>query len=628
VVPVTDRWGIAERYVDASGTERVVRPETVDRLRAVIGEPDPTPVPLVVRPGDRARLGPGMLQLEQGSTTIVADRLPPDVPLGYHSFTGSDGAERLVIVAPARCHLPPGGRAWGWAVQLYAARSAASWGIGDLADLAALTRWSRGCGAGFVLVNPLGAVAPVGAQQPSPYFPASRRFRNPLYLHPPDVPGGSDDLGVVGDAARAARALNDLRTIDRDEAWRLKLGALEAIWTSHPPLGEFERWRAEQPPALEQFAIWSVLCEQHGPTWRRWPADCRTPDGPGVNDAAARRPGRVAFYAWLQWLAGRQLATASGQGTAVIEDLPIGVDPDGFDAWAWQDSLALDVTVGAPPDEFSRRGQDWGLPPLVPWRLARAGYTPFVESVRASMAAGGGLRVDHVMGLSRLWWIPAGADPTEGAYVHYPVEDLLAILALESHRAGAVVIGEDLGTVDASFRRLLADHDVLSYRLLWFEQEEPRRWPAKAMAAVTTHDLPTVAGLWDGSDLETQRRLGLEPNQAGSEQIRARLADGAGLPADAGPADAVLGAYRRLAQAPSRLLTATLEDAVAEPERPNIPGADGRRPNWSMALPVPLEQVENHPTAVRLARLLSAAVTGDTRRHTESRSGTEPEPDR
>src|SRR5581483_11751098 len=273
-----------------------------------------------------------------------------------------------------------------------------------------------------------------------------------------------------------------------------------------------------------------------------------------------------------------------------------------------QDLFAPDVTVGAPPDEFNTRGQDWGLPPFVPWRLEDAGYQPFIDTIRATITAGGGLRVDHVMGLFRLWWIPGGSRPADGGYVRYPADALLDIVALESHRAGAVVVGEDLGTVEAGVREAMSERAMLSYRLLWFEDDDPSDWPQTAVAAVTTHDLPTVAGLWDGSDLHSQRRLGLEPNEAATEAIRRRLAAAGRLPAEAEPAAVVIAAHQLLARAPSVLLTATLDDAVAEPERPNMPGADDQRPNWCLALPVTVEGLEQHALARQVASTLAEAV--------------------
>ena len=605
---MTDRFGIDDSYLDVGGKQRHVAHASIARLQELIGEPAAVSSPtIIVRPGERPDVGRGELELEDGPTVTVDGRLPADLPLGYHRLCASDGSSRRVIATPGRCHLPQGWRAWGWAAQLYAARSTASWGIGDFGDLARLSGWTRRLGAGFVMINPVGAVAPTQKQQPSPYFPATRRFRNPLYLRVEDVPGAASAPDAVAAAARAGRALNEHRTIDRDAVWRIKRDALETIWKAAPAPADFDNWRAAQPHALQQFATWSVLVEQVAPRWRDWPTDCRRPDGGGVAAFADQHSEQVRFEVWLQWLLERQFAAASS-ATAVIQDLPIGIDPDGFDAWTWQDILALDASVGAPPDEFNQHGQDWGLPPFIPWRLAAAGYEPFIETVRATLSSGGGIRIDHVMGLFRLWWIPNGARPGDGAYVRYPAEDLLAVVALESHRAGAVVVGEDLGTVEKHARDTLADHDVLSYRLLWFEENEPRTWAAKTMAAVTTHDLPTVAGLWDGSDLETQHRLGLDPNTASTEAIRARLAAFTGLDETASVADAVIAAYSVLAQAPSVLLVATLEDAVAERERPNIPGADEERANWSRALPSLLEEIETNPVATRLATVLDDAI--------------------
>ncbi|MFG1751733.1 4-alpha-glucanotransferase [Streptosporangium sandarakinum] len=642
---MADAWGIEHEYEDAGGRRHRVSPETVAALREAMGAPPYDagtdgsyggadagadrsrgdtdgragadggdggdggggPRTLVRRRGDR--VGPAELVLEDGSELRVDDVLPPDLPFGYHTLRrpGEETGHRL-IVSPGRCH-PPERRAWGWAAQLYAARSRESWGVGDLADLRRLARWASGqCGAGFLLLNPLHATAPVPPVQPSPYFPASRRFHSPLYLRVEEVPGAAESGADLHDLAARGRALNERRHIDRDEAWRLKLAALEAIWRRTPPGEEFDAWRARRGDGLAEFAAWCALTERHGPNWRVWPVEYRRPDGPAVARFAREHADRVRFHAWLQWLTDRQLAAAAS-GVQIIQDLPVGVDPDGADAWSWQDLLAQGVSVGAPADEFNTAGQDWGLPPFVPWKLRRAGYRPFADSVRATIASAGGLRIDHVMGLFRLWWIPSGAGAGQGAYVRYPAGDLLDIVALESHRAGAVVVGEDLGTVEPGVRETLADRRMLSYRLLWFEEDDPARWPERALAAVTTHDLPTVAGLWDGSDLAAQRRLGLDPNEDGSKELRRRLAEAGDLDAGADAEAAVLAAYRLLARAPSLLLSATLDDALAEPERPNIPGADGERANWCLALPVPLEELENRPLARRLAETLSGAVT-------------------
>jgi 4-alpha-glucanotransferase len=597
---VTDEWGVDDRYIDASGAEQTIDPATVERLREIIGQPAPGDPPVLFRRPGTAMPGPGTVEVEDGGELRVDGRLPPDLPLGYHRWRTPDGSATRLIVTPGRCHLPEGLRAWGWAMQLYAARSRDSWGMGDLADLAHWARHSaQKWGAGFLLVNPMHAAAPTPGQQASPYYPATRRFRSPLYLRIEDIPGAAelDDLPRL---AKLGHALNDSREIDRDAVWRLKLSALELLWERRRP----------QPAVgadMHQFATWAALTEQFGADWRGWPVAYRHPDRPAVAEFAAAHADRVAFHAWLQELAEEQFAAASAP-LAVIQDLPIGVDPGGADAWAWQDLLALEVSVGAPPDEFNTAGQDWGLPPFVPWRLARAGYQPFIDSIRAGMAAHGGLRIDHVMGLFRLWWIPENAGAKGGAYVRYPADDLLDIVALESCRAGAVVVGEDLGTVEQAARDAMAERNMLSYRLLWFEQDDPTTWPTTALAAITTHDLPTVAGLWTGRDLTAQQEAGVTPNEESTQQIRDRLADTGELVEDAPETEAVLAAHRLLARAPAVLLAATLDDAVAEPERPNIPGGDGRRPNWSLALSVPLEDLETHPLAEEIASILAAAT--------------------
>ena len=287
-----------------------------------------------------------------------------------------------------------------------------------------------------------------------------------------------------------------------------------------------------------------------------------------------------------------------------MHDLAVGVDPDGADAWLWQDCYVDGATVGAPPDEFNTQGQAWGLAAPDPWRTQQAAYAPFVETLRASLRAGGGLRVDHVMGLFRLFWIPAGAEPGDGAYVRYPAADLLDILALEAHRAGAYVVGEDLGTVEAGVREELARRRVLCYRLLWFEDRDPSAFPRPAMAAVTTHDLPTVAGLWTGRDLEHERRLGRRPDEEANAGIRRRLQELTGLGDGAEVDDVVVAAYAALGRAPSTLLVASLDDAVCSEDRPNMPGRNDW-PSWSLALPASLEALESHPMPRRLAGALA-----------------------
>ncbi|MBA2444268.1 MAG: 4-alpha-glucanotransferase [Nocardioidaceae bacterium] len=623
-----DAWGIQRHWVDANDKPQTVEDDTILLLRELIGEPpsasDRT-APIVTRPGRDLGLGDMVIRVvcEDGQTRAFAGAVPDDFPLGYHQMHTDDGHTRTLIVSPGRCWLPEGWRAWGWTVQVYAARSRHSWGMGDLGDLKALREWSESIGAGFMLINPLHAVAPTAGQEASPYLPVTRQYRNPLYLRIDDVPGA--DRMDLADLAEAGRSLSQRDLIDRDAVFRLKSTALRLIFDEHRFEAEasggsqldasesspdaFAAWRREQGQPLHDFATWCVLTQLHGADWRCWPVDLHDPRGAAVSHLADTHADEVEFYAWVQWLLERQLREATGRLT-VIQDLPIGVDGGGSDAWAWQDQIAAGASVGAPPDAFNSLGQDWGSPPLHPWRLRAQGYDAFISSIRATMANAGGLRIDHVMGLFRLWWVPEGKSPAEGAYVRYPSGDLLDIVALESHRAQAIVVGEDLGTVEHGVRETLAEHNVLSYRLLWFEEPEPAEWPVSAMAAVTTHDLPTVAGLWLGTDVEEQRARLAEPEdqlQRGRQQLLSHL-DTAELAPDASGEQAVVGAHRLLARAPSILLAATLEDAVATQQRPNMPGAMDR-PNWCIPLPVRVEDLATYPLAQELIEILRPAVT-------------------
>ena len=600
--------GVQSFYVDALGKRHAAPRETlraIERAMSSGGQRRARWETVVVQAGTAPRVGGGDVQLETGETITVGDTLPADLPEGYHDLTGRRGRRIRLIVAPPACHLPPDYFTWGWAIQLYAARSRRSWGIGDLADLRRLGRWARAQGAGLALINPLAAPAPVLPQQPSPYFPSSRRFRSPLYLRIEEVPGARD-VAIVRELARTAHRLNRERLIDRDRVFELKTQALEAIWRLARERTDpaFETFRRDQA-GLREFATFCALAEKFGGGYRGWPAEYRHPSSAAVARFArgAKARERIAFHEWLQYQVDRQLARASA-AMPVMQDLPIGFDAEGADAWAFQDVLASGISVGAPPDEFNTQGQNWGLPPFVPDKLRDAGYEPFVQTIRACLRHAGGLRIDHVMGLFRLFWIPAGSDARAGAYVHGHAGDLLAIVALESRRAGAVIVGEDLGTVEERAREELAARQILSYRLLWFEKTPPSKYPERALAAVTTHDLPTVTGLWNGADLDVQRELGLSPNVAGTREIRSRVGRTARVPASASPLEVVARVHESLARAPSRILTATLDDAMTVEERPNMPATSDEWPNWRLALPQPIETLEQSRLARRIAKAL------------------------
>ncbi len=601
----TDCWGIDSGYEDCAhqwcATSEDARRALLKAMRADEGSPPPVPAVRVVRRGRGTGLrGPGDLHLEDGRSLPVDRAAPTDLPLGYHDFQPARGEATRLIVTPARCYLPKGMRWWGWTAQLYALRSKDSWGIGDLEDLRRLAEWSASeLGASVIMVNPLGAASPGVPQQPSPYYPSSRRFRNPIYLRVEEAP----DLADLAPMATAARPLNHQRRIERDRVFQFKMQALARLWDRFAGDDRFDGYCREQGEALRQFANFCALSEQFRAGWRCWPTEYRDPGSPQVERFAAEHSARVRFHQWLQWLTDAQLARCS-EALAIMQDLPVGVDPEGADAWVWQGVLAEGVTFGAPPDPFAAGGQDWGLPPFIPHQLRAARYEPFIQTIRAALRHAGALRVDHVMGLFRLFWIPRGAPAADGAYVRYPVDDLLGILALESHRAKAIVVGEDLGTVESGVREKLAACNVLSSRVLWFESDPPARYPRGAMASITTHDLPTIAGLWTGSDLRAQQQAGLASNAEGTAQMRERLRDFTGAADAAEPREVVARAYHLLGQAPSMVVTATLEDALAVEERPNMPSTLDQWPNWSLALPETLEQLQQDP----LPRAIAAAL--------------------
>ena len=611
-------------YKDALGKWHEAGQKTEQAILTAMGvDPDSPVLPeendpvLLIRDGESRRLlGPGMLTLESGETQGVLDRLPGDLPHGYHTLQ-LEGSEQAipVIATPRRCWLPADLKTWGWSVQLYAARSRESWGIGDFNDLYRLAQWSsEKHGAGMMLLNPLGAATPVQPLQSSPYYPTSRLFLNPLWLHIPAL-AGVQALGPGYEAiSRKALALNSERLIDRDKVSSLKMAALEMLWQTFSSDPAFDTFCAKRGAALDTFAVFCALAEHYKSGWRLWPSEFQHPRSAAVGEFTRSKATRICFHKWLQWLLEKQLSSSS-QLLALMQDLPIGVDPDGADAWAWQDIFAQGVGVGAPPDEFNTQGQNWGLPPFVPHKLRAAAYRPLVETIRASFRQCRGLRIDHVMGLFRLFWIPNGMKPADGAYVRYNENEMLSIVALESERAGAYVVGEDLGTVEDEAREKLASFQVLSYRLLWFEKDAPQSYPLDALAAVTTHDLPTIAGLWTGSDLERQRELGLNPNDESTGEICSRLAATAKLNGNSPIHDVVDGTYKVLASAPSRIITACLDDVLAVEERPNIPAtSQDQNPNWSMALPEPIEKIIQSGLADKIA----ASLRSREARHPET----------
>lgn len=617
----TDQYGIVDRYCDAKGdwkkTSEATRKTILTAMRIDTQEERREfPGAVVLQPRHTSPFpGAGTLRLEDGSEQQVSKSWPKDLPYGYHRWHGDDGRTCRVIVSPGRCYLPRKLHTWGWAAQLYALRSAGSWGMGDLGDLRELARWSsEEHKAGMLLINPIGATLPLAEQQPSPYSPSTRLYRSLLYLRMEDLPG-IHELEEFPELQRQGTLLNREPQIDRDRIFMLKMNALELLFQRFSGDPAFDDYCREMGESLMRFARFNVLAEHRGTGWKRWPQQFRSPESPAVIRFAELRADRIRFHQWIQWQIDRQLA-AAGQHLSIMQDLPIGVDAEGADSWTWQDVLAEGCSVGAPPDLFNTAGQDWGLPPLIPHRLRDAGYEPFIQTIRAGLRHAGGLRIDHVMGLFRLYWVPADGGPREGAYVRYPVDDLLGILALESHRAKAFVVGEDLGTVEEGTRERLHDAQVLSYRVLWFEDEPPKDYPEMAMAAVTTHDLPTIAGVLTGADLQEQRSLGIAADQKSEEEIKERLLVAAEVDEEVPVDEAIVQTHEKLTEAPSMLVVATLDDALGVTERPNLPSAaPDQRPNWSIPLPKMLEEIEEDERVRQVAEAMSKRVTGRSGSH-------------
>lgn len=609
-------WGIDTGYWDALGTWREPPEHSLDAIAKAMGaesdrdQPPSGPSMWFVEAGRGEFLQtPRDLRLEDGTILNRIDALPPDAPLGYHELHPLDGgAITRLVISPRRCH-PHHEHTWGWSTQLYATRSRQSWGIGDLGDLATLGKFAASQGAGIIATNPLHACGPTNPQQASPYYPSSRRYRNPIYLRIENVPGAAELGDILTTAAKAGQDLNHMRQIDRDQVWALKREVLLQCFMDTYVAGNtrnnhgFDLYVAQEGEALVQYATYCAIAEIHGNDWRHWPSALRNPNSESVAHLHLELGESVRFHSWLQWQLDEQLGKA-GEELSIMGDLAIGVDPGGADAWAWQDLLALDINVGAPPDEFNTQGQNWGLPPFIPHKLRAASYEPFIETLRSAFRHVGGLRIDHVMGLFRLFWIPSGADASQGSFVRYPASELLDLVALESHRANAFVVGEDLGTVEDEVRVELAERNILSYRLFWFESGPISEYPEQALAAMTTHDLPTVAGRWTGKDLEAQHELGLFPNEQGEQAINHKLADLVDCPANTSPIEVATRAYAALTCAPSQLVVATLDDALGVIERPNMPGTIGQWPNWSLALPVPIEDFPQHPGIQAIAEAL------------------------
>ncbi len=617
---------------------------------------------------------PGELEVEDsrnmGST--VRNRylfpLPVTPGPGYHRFSVTIASQpehsqppmRLIVV-PEACYTPPGleegRRTWGPSLQLYSVRSRRNWGMGDFTDLETLVEECSRMGAGILGVNPLHTLFPQNPHHISPYSPSTRLYLHHLYLDVeavPDFAHCSEAREMALDPAFQAR-LSQLRNeefVPYPEVHACKKQILERLYRHFREYhlagdsergGAFRDFQARGGEDLYLYGVFEALQEHfkalddHTWGWPVWPEEYRDARSDAVASFAQSNAERVEFYQYLVWESERQLASVGqrslecGLTVGLYQDLAVGVDGAGFETWAFQGLYALNARAGAPPDDFNLHGQDWGLPPFIPHRLRENAYEQFIQILRSNMRYSGALRIDHVMGFMRLFWVPPGKKPLEGTYVRYPFQDLLGILALESHRSHCLIIGEDLGTVPQEVRETLAARNVLSYRLLYFEKEEggdfklPSDYPAGALVAVSTHDLPTVRGFWKGRDIAVRTELNLFPTKklredqiVGRAQDRARLLlalEGeellpeslvhvdSGLVAEM-TSELIMAIHRYLCRTPSKVFMVQLEDLLGQVEQANLPGTVNEHPNWRRKLPLDLESLRGHQVLRETARFI------------------------
>lgn len=607
----------------------------------------------------------------------VSFALPSDLPLGYYQVKAwaQGGGARTestfrLIVAPTRCYIPDclerGAGLWGFALQLYGVRSDRNWGIGDFRDLGVLVDWAGKLGAGLLGLNPLHVLKNSPPYHISPYSPNSRLFLNELYIDVEQVaecktsPEVQQRLADPSFRAQLAAARNS-EFVDYRAVASAKRAVLDLCYRAflrenfegtEPELKPktargwfFHHYAQQEGEPLLQYALFQALeDERHfvqspSVVWADWPEQYRSPASDAVGEFKRRHMKRVRFFQYLQWLAADQLSALVGKAhdagmpIGFYHDLALGSDRYGADGWRFQNVLAMNADCGAPPDAFAPEGQNWGLPPANPVRLRESGYEYVIEILRNNLRYGGAIRIDHVMALFRLFWIPRGLPASKGTYVHYPAEDLLAILALESMRAKALVIGEDLGTVPDWVRDRLGTAGVLSYRVWYFERtgsgalKPPGAYPAQALAVVTTHDLPTLSGFWEGTDIETRAKLNLfasdqarvgmlaERQMDKTRMLAALKSEGllpAGLSEDPAQTPAMTtelaeAVHVYLARSPAWVVLANIEDVIGARAQSNVPGTVDQHPNWCRKLPVSLEGLMQDPRFEHLAAQLRSA---------------------
>jgi 4-alpha-glucanotransferase len=664
--------GIAPDWIDALGHPRQVEVGSLRTILSALGFPcdsdadlaesrarltgaDKKPPPLITAtagspialtdlPIDKASSGELIFEngeradIELQSCAAGALIAPAIDTPGYHRLRFGN-RELTLAVAPSRCvttnDIAQDERLWGLAVQLYALRRDGDGGIGDTRALRALTANATRHGADAIALSPVHSLFPADPSKFSPYSPSSRLFLNPLFADPTDVFGSARVGAISGSDTDKQRSGPNL--IDWPQAARSKLALLSRLYDDFAAkdlqhqtslAGEFGAFVQNGGELLRQHALFEALharwfgAETPIWNWSDWPADWRDPANKTVKGYAAAEPRAIEFQMFLQWIADSSFAAAqadarrAGMRIGLISDLAIGMDRGGSHAWARQKDLLLGLNVGAPPDAFNARGQDWGLTGFSAQALIASGFEAFLATLRAALRHAGGVRIDHAMGLMRLWLIPDGAPPADGAYLSYPLDDLLRLVALESHRHRAIVIGEDLGTVPPEFRDRMAEVGISGMDVLWFQRDEksflpPSKWRPDAVAMTSTHDLPTVAGWWSGLDITTREKLGLVSDAAAERKKRAanrktlwkafkKAKAASGDPPAPEETDlATESALRFVGKAAAPLALIPLEDMLALSDQPNLPGTTNEHPNWQLRYDLPAASMLDTPQVQR-----------------------------
>jgi 4-alpha-glucanotransferase len=644
------RLGIETDYLDAFGRRRSSDPDAIARIMDILSQngersPDILPQSMVIRDRRDRRLKLDLPAQHEIAWSIAGPQraisgasvspfldLPNELPVGTYrlratirSPSGAENSEETtLLLAPERAYQGDANstrRVWALAVQLYGVRSHRNWGHGDFTDLAGMIDLACDLGAAGVALNPLHAPFDDPAE-PSPYSPNSRLFLNPRYIDPdavPEFPG----VHVAGIEQEIA-ALRQSEMIDYRSVVAAKTRALGLAYQAFLQRGDanrrqaFERFRQERGSTLARFAAFEHLRSRFRKPWWEWPTEWQVPDDDALKILRTAHENSIAFHEYVQWIADEQLAycrdraAQRGMPIGLYLDLAVGVRPNGFDAWNSQDTLLRRAEIGAPPDVLNTAGQKWGLAGVNPIGLERSAFEPFRDVLRASMRYAGALRIDHVLGLQRLYLVPSGMAADKGVYVRLPFHALLAVIAQESIANKCIVIGEDLGTVPENFRETLADWGVWSYQVLLFERaadgsfHAPENYRENALATFATHDLPTFAGWLGRHDLEVKRRLAMDPGETDDERRAAHSALWNALSGRGMAALDFSSVVQFLASTPSRLLVVSMEDTLGSAEQVNVPGTVDEHPNWRRRLAVDLEDLKNQEGLIGLAEVLRA----------------------